>query len=267
MAGPSNLEREVQSESAGGARAARTAAAIKSELAQSALTLKSALTLSGPSGAFLLLLLSADMMFLALHLIHILSDFAQDPGYDITLDRGFAESYQLVKLYWIVLCLAWLLVRERELVYGAWGVLFSYLLLDDWFMIHEHVGSVLVQKLQIPARLSLRGQDFGEVMVSAMVGLLLLAIIGIGFRFGSPRARAACGHLLVLLGLLAVAGILFDLLHIMFPSVLFTLLEDGGEMVVASLTCWYVFSLAGQRRPAESTPERTVGTVRRPTER
>lgn len=199
-------------------------------------------------GLFLLLLLSADLLFIALHLIRIFTDFAQDPGYAITADRGFGEIYQLVKTFWIVVCLMWLTVGTRQFLYGAWGLLFCYVLLDDWFMIHERVGVMLAQTLQFSAMFNLRPQDFGEVAVFAAAGLSFLVMIGVSYRFSSAPARAACRHLLVLLGVLVVVGIVFDLLNIMMWPTFFGLLEDGGEMIVISLICWYVFSLAARER-------------------
>src|SRR3712207_1869945 len=82
------------------------------------------------AGRLLLLLISADALFIALHLLHMSAGVPSDPNFSITKERGFGEIFQYVKEYWIVVIFAWLFLRNFEFLYLAWSLLFGYILLD-----------------------------------------------------------------------------------------------------------------------------------------
>jgi hypothetical protein len=218
---------------------------------------------------FLLLLLAADLMFVLIHAVHATTPLIVSSMYALTHDRGYAEAFQYIKLYWIILALAVLLWRTRAPVYAAWVVVFGYLLLDDALQIHEVVGNAVATYLGYRARLGLRTADFGELTVTAVAGLLLLGLLAIGYLRSGPNARSASRDLLVLIAALAFFGVFVDVLHqLAFTTRLDGLLgiaEDGGEMIVVSVACAYSVGLLLRGGvPARAAPQDPVPGVPAP---
>jgi hypothetical protein len=199
----------------------------------------------------LLLLLAADAVFVAVHLVHALSPFLNDGLFSIERDRSYAEIFQYVKTYWVVLLLAALAWRTRESVYVAWMLLYAYLLFDDAFRIHEEGGAAMAARLGYVGALGLRPEDLGELTVSAVIGVVFLALILITYRRGGRDARNASSDLALLVGVLAFFGVFVDMLRIVvepaYAELLLAIVEDGGEMVAMSFTCWYALGLLVRR--------------------
>jgi hypothetical protein len=191
------------------------------------------------AGLLLGLLLAADAVFIALHL------WAAEarPAHrllSIEADNSYPEVFQYLKFLWLALLLALLAWRNRALGYLPWGALFLYLLLDDVLRLHEDGGAALSDAWQLPALLGLRSKDLGELAVSALAALALLPPIALAWRRGDAGLRCLSRRLALLLGLLVLVGIGLDLLAtalrpVGLPRLLLGTLEDGGEMVVASL--------------------------------
>ncbi|MBW4538808.1 MAG: hypothetical protein KME43_06615 [Myxacorys chilensis ATA2-1-KO14] len=196
-----------------------------------------------------------DICFIVLHIFFLLdvwSDLYPDPSsnpYSIETDRGFAEFFQYMKEYWCVLLLGLIVVKKRSPLYLSWMLLFLYLLIDDSTSFHEEVGLYISNSLGFIPLFGLRGQDFGEVLVTASVSLFLLGYIAIAYRLGDHLFRKASKYLIAMLFALAAFGVLLDLIHIMAPvefSGKLGLLEDGGEMIVMSAMTTFVFVLSEQ---------------------
>src|SRR5688572_20266475 len=130
------------------------------------------------SSIFLLLLIAADAAFGILHVVNRLSPL---PGssylYHLGADGGYAEMFQYLKTYWIVIMLGALCSRTREPVYAAWMLLYGYLLCDDALRIHERAGGAIAAALSYQPALGLRAQDFGELSVSGVAGFVFLVSI------------------------------------------------------------------------------------------
>jgi len=204
-----------------------------------------------PAGVFLLLLLSADMAFVLMHLVHTLSPLLSDHLFSIERDRGYGEAFQYTKAYWIAIMLAVLGWRTREAIYGAWTLLYIYLLCDDALQIHEQVGRAVVRRLGYAPTLGLRAQDLGELTVYAVVGLVFLVLIVSVYLRSARDARSASIDLAVLSGAIGFFAVPVDMLHSIsggsrFGGVL-GLVEDGGELVAMSAVCWYVLQLVERR--------------------
>lgn len=203
-----------------------------------------------PVRTFLWLLIAADAVFMAVHLVHALSPYFNDLLYSIEQDRGYAEIYQYVKTFWIVLMLAALAWRTRQVVYVAWTALFGYLLLDDSFFIHEDGGAALAARFGYQGALGLRDLDFGELTVTAFAGLIFLTLILAAYLRSRRDARNASADLAVLVCVLAFFGVFIDMVHIVvepaYGKLTLAVIEDGGEMVAMSLACWYTLGLVGR---------------------
>lgn len=201
-------------------------------------------------GIFLLLLIFADMAFVIVYLVHEFSPVLDNRGYSLTMERGYSEIFQYVKTYWIVIMLAALWWRTREYVYIAWMLLFTYLLVDDAFEIHERGGHAIASHWAYESSFGLRAQDFGELTVSGMFGLVFLVLILITYLRSTRDARNASKNLAFLFGVILFFGVIVDMLHSIAGvgyEVVFGVTEDGGEMFAMSIVCWYVLNLVEHR--------------------
>jgi hypothetical protein len=130
----------------------------------------------------------------------------------------------------------------------AWGLFFVYFLLDDALQIHENYGARIATNLSITPPFGLRNQDIGELIVTGIVGVILLSLLLWAYKFGSQAFKKMSCDMLLFVIMTFFFGVVID----MFYSVinmgwiiheLRSFIEDGGEMVVASIICWYTFLL------------------------
>jgi hypothetical protein len=211
-------------------------------------------------GIFLLLLISADTVFVIVHLIHI-SGFSGNDLYSLKKDLGYSEIFQYVKAYWVVLMLAALWWRTREYVYATWMLLFGYMLCDDAFQIHERGGGAIARYWGYggalglrpqEGALGLRAQDFGELAVIGVFGLFFLVLISLTYLRSGRDARNASKDLTLLFGVILFFGVIVDMLHNLaaedgYVEAVLAVVEDGGEMFAMSVVCCYVFNLLERR--------------------
>lgn len=222
----------------------------------------------GPVLRLALLLLATDLGFLALHLMHVLSPWFNDPGFNVATERGFGEVYQYIKLFWIA---GWLVLlsrrRSHALALLVWAVVFLVALADDAMQLHERAGWWVRQNLAPTPRFGLRPEDLGEIGFAAVVGGLLLGLVMVGHLLSDRWTRQISWRLLVLLAALAFFGVVADAVHVaIFPGDLFALVEDGGEMLVVTAALAYLVSLDApaqdhltdiSRLPSASCPQRS----------
>lgn len=201
----------------------------------------------------LLLLLAADFFFIVLHIIHQRNiPVLRSPLYDIGTDRGYAEAYQYVKYFWILILFVYIIKRTKCINYISWIVVFIYFLCDDSIQIHEKLGGYIATKFHFIPPFHLRLQDYGELVVYASVGTLLLIILAWAYFRGSQIFRKISMDLAVLMVALVFFGVFLDMAEVgvnagWFVEQSLGIIEDGGEMVVISVTLWYVFLLASKQ--------------------
>lgn len=204
------------------------------------------------------LLIAADILFIALHLLLRDTNLVSDPRFSLGRDQGYAELFQYLKLLAIVPVLAAAAVRRRSPVYFHWVLLFSYLVLDDAFQIHELLGKWVSDELGLPALLNLRPRDLGELAVAAGAGLFFLTTLSVTYQRSGRRARATSQNLILLLAALVFCGVIADMAHTMARSgvwrTILGVVEDGGENLVMSVIAWYVL--------AHVTPQGAAARVR-----
>lgn len=190
------------------------------------------------------LLLITDLLFILIHIAYKLK-FISGDLFSIEEDFGYAEVYQYIKEFWIVILLSSLVIKTKEIIYLSWSFLFFYLLLDDSLQIHEIFGSHLVSYLEIQSKFNLRAQDFGELMISAIFGSLLFSFIGLSYFRSNKKRKIISKNILIMVTLLAFFGVFIDMLHsvISWGTAIWGLIEDSGEMFIMSIIVWYVFGL------------------------
>lgn len=216
--------------------------------------------LSNWPSKFLYLFLATDIVFIIIHILYLNIDLISNVYFSIEQDRGYAEVFQYIKMYWIAILLGLLALKNRSTLYLAWSLLFLYLLLDDALGVHEKLGAIVSDGLGLLPAFNLRSVDFGELIVSGGIGFFFLVVISIAYRYGDRFSRETSRHLLTLLFALALFGIVLDMLHIALPfpswEDFLGLLEDGGEMVVMSIISWLVFSVSERSEQYANTLER-----------
>lgn len=224
----------------------------------------------------LLLLLFTDFLVILAHIALRIFPGENPYYWQITSEQGFGETFQYLKELWLFCSFAALIWIRAEWSYLSLSLLFAYLFADDGFAIHESLGEWWAGALNFQPALGLRARDFGELMVSAIAGGSLLVLIGCSYWLGSQKFRAVCKRIAVLVGCLAFFGIGVDMVHIMIERAnlslpglkgILELIEDGGEMLVMSVMCWYGISLLRQKDPvAQSSPtldQQELSTIRR----
>ncbi|BAS54175.1 hypothetical protein LBWT_580 [Leptolyngbya boryana IAM M-101] len=208
-----------------------------------------------PLAEILLLLLLTDFLAILAHFAFRLVPQFNSLYWAISSDRGFGETFQYIKEFWLVCSFAMLARIRAEWAYLSFSLLFGYLLIDDAFFVHEQVGEWIATTQNFQPVLGLRAVDLGELVVVASTGLFFLVLIGVSYWLGTQKFRWVCKRIFVLLGCLAFVGVVLDALHIMMEVInrpgiplgfAFELAEDGGEMIVMSLLCWYGISLLKQ---------------------
>lgn len=191
------------------------------------------------AGTLVLILLAAgDAGFIVLHLVHTHTEYFSSNMFSLDRDRGYAEMYQYVKYYWLVIVAAMLAWRRRVWVYAAWALVAGYLLADDALALHEKLGGRLADSLSLPSVWGLRPLDLGEVAFLGLVGVPLLGALAVGHVLSDAPGRAFSRALAALLGGFVFFAVGVDTVHSMLLETpaddLLAMVEDGGEMIVAT---------------------------------
>jgi hypothetical protein len=206
------------------------------------------------------LFLATDVSFIIIHILYLVIDSISNPYFSIEEDRGYGELFQYIKEYWIAILLSFLAWKNRSFLYLGWSLLFFYLLLDDAAFIHENLGRFISHRLGFSPAFNLRAIDFGELIVSACVGLFFLICIATAHRFSDRSSKQDSRYLILMLFVLALFGIVVDMVHIALQSPYWEpslgLIEDAGEMIVMSFIAWFVFSVSERSSPTTSFIEK-----------
>jgi hypothetical protein len=220
---------------------------------------------------FLVLLFAGDLVYLAIHVGHLTVPAFGAKHYSLEADRGLSEYYQYMKQLWLALCLAAAFVQRRHLALLCWSGFFGFLLLDDALQIHELGGHWLGRQLGLPAVFGLRPDDFGELLIAGGVGGALLGALALTLWRESGPVWRVSRELLLLTGLLAVFGVVVDMIHVIayFRAPAFStplaFLEDGAELLIISALTAYALWIALQgRRPSEGLRTLLLGAFRQP---
>jgi hypothetical protein len=200
----------------------------------------------------LALLLAADAVFVGLHLLAVVSGRPDGGRLSVSADRGFAETFQYVKEYWICGLLVMAAIRLRQLVFAAWAAVFGYLLVDDVVGLHELLGSRLVTLFELSPVLGVRAQDIGELLASMTMACILAGPLAAGHLRASCSVQRESWMLVQMVAALAIVGVGIDVIHEMIRWSawyhLVSIIEDGGEMVVMSFIMAWSFAMAKRCR-------------------
>lgn len=204
----------------------------------------------------LTLLWSTTVVYIILHLSRRFIGVPWSPYFDLGMERGYGEVFFQMLTGWSAIMLVLVAVRTRAWVLLVWATFSLYLLTDDYFTLHERIGTWYALNGPYVGRLT---THLGEALWLAFIGVLLIVSLVIAYRFASARDRRITLILAALFGGLAFFGVAIDILHSPFIDMpvidpLFIALEDGGEIAVMSLIVVYAVSLAFPREDEPTRP-------------
>lgn len=197
----------------------------------------------------LYVLLAIDLFFVLLHIYTFSLPAIEGSVKNLRLDMdfGFAEIFQYVKFISSAALLVFLFTKDKTPIYLIWALFFLILFADDAFAFHEVYGAKFVRFFDVPGMFGLRAQDIGELAMAGLIGLFLASTIFYTLLWGQKKAKQVTVHFILLVGILVFFGVGVDMLHSFLNHLpgagVLTMIEDGGEMVAASLILWYSFYL------------------------
>jgi len=198
----------------------------------------------------LILLVLADLVFVCLHVLYVNTDLLPTNLYSLSRDRGYAEFLQYTQESWLAALFLLLGFKQRQGLYFVFSFLFFYFLVDDSSEFHERFGEYLADFFAFQPALGLRAVDWGELLVSAMFGLLFLISIALLYIISDLSMRKISLYMIGMIFVMAVFGVLLDMVEILVthPGVgrLLVTIEEGGEMLVLSIITWFVFSIPSE---------------------
>lgn len=207
------------------------------------------LTGSKTDQLFFLLFLS-DLFFVVVHCLVELGFFeAYYTLLSITTDQSIPEIFQYLKELWIAFILGTVFLLRRDLIYLFWAILFFFFLIDDFAAVHEQIGALISQDMNIIPRFGLRSTDFGELFAILVVGVLFsLALLFVFLRSNREGKVTSIVLMSLVLGLVFF-GVVIDMVHAAssnwskYLSKFLAVVEDGGEMIMMSAILWYTFNI------------------------
>ena len=195
----------------------------------------------------LVLLLITDFVFIILHILNLYTGLLNSSLYMLTRDRGYAEFFQYTKEFWIAVMFLILGIKKKQGIYFVFSLLFVYLLIDDSFEIHENFGRLIAEFFNIQPWIGLRAVDFGELIVSAVFGVLFLTALILFFILSDQITRRIALYMSIFMVLLAFFGVVMDMVVVMVDhrrtTRVLEIIEEGGEMLVMSVITWFVYHL------------------------
>jgi hypothetical protein len=200
--------------------------------------------ISKDSNKLLILLLLSDLGFIVVHVLFRM-ELLRDVSFNLEKDRGYAEIFQYIKEYWIMVILVFIAIKRAQAVFFAWAMLFVYFLFDDAYRLHERLGISISEYWNLKEMLNLRPQDYGELIVTAIAGSVIFSCIGVSYCLSSDNSKTVSKVLFALVLGVVFFGVIVDMAHYTIPwgTHIWGLLEDGGEMIMMSIIVWYVFDL------------------------
>jgi len=220
--------------------AVRLYACVRTEISR----ISSSISATWITTSVLAVMLCVDLVFI---LYSAMRNFTHQPisRWHIAYDGGFPEKWQYIKWGILIALLLTMFRQRRSAVYLAWAALFTYFLVDDSMMIHERLGQAISDYFGFQPALRLNPVNFGEMIVSAGAAIPLLGFLAFCYvKSTSSVDRGFSQTMAVLLAALVFFGIFVDELDVVAPfqivRSLLELIEDGGEMAVASVMTCYV---------------------------
>ncbi len=198
-------------------------------------------------------LILLDLVFIGIYMVwgvlHVFYGYDKPtPAWNLDTDFSASEIFNYSK--WLFICSALLIVflRTRINLFLGFAIVFAMVLADDMGQIHERGGAYLIEAIGLQPAFGLRAQDFGEVLVWAMLGSVACLVLLVTVLRSPAHARPFASFFVVILGGLVVTAMGIDIINaheaLASKDPLIDalqggveVLEDGGEMIVGSIGC------------------------------
>lgn len=236
-------------------------------------------SISFPFRLVLLFFVAVDLCFILIHssgwVFFRLGWTGEIPRmFRISEDRSFPEDFNYLKWAIISVSLIVVAIRDRWATPFLWALVFLMILADDSLQIHESIGWLMGERFGLEARFHLNPPDQGELFVFGIMGLSVVLLTGLSFTNSGASSRRLSTFYAMIIVALAIFGVVIDVIHqgiVNFADVnpsaaffkhVFALLEDGGEMLVASLAVAFTLAppaVLSRVEPALSDIARTDG--------
>ncbi|WP_405216401.1 hypothetical protein [Agrococcus sp. Ld7] len=221
------------------------------------------------SFTLLLMMLGVDAVLIALHIAAAVRDEQESLNY-LDLEYGHPEAVQALRWLWCIGLLGLFVLRTRRWEFATLAPLLIFMLVTDALEFHERNGRALSEALGIPGVLGMRPQDIGEILVVMLAAAVVIPLAVFGMRVAARDHRRHFVRILIIVSLIAFCGVAVDAIHIiaaddvvaLSSGSILGLVEDGGEMIGASLLVTYLFWLSLDRAAdADAAAHRSKDTL------
>jgi hypothetical protein len=185
-----------------------------------------------------------NALAIAAHQFHLID--AVPEALKITRDGALPEEFNYFKWAVIAISLGWLSLRDHWFAPLCWAAVFVMILADDSLQLHERAGAALSSWSGLPSSTYFYADDLGEVLAFSVMGLAAFGVAALLFLRSGAAGRALSLRYIVLIVVLAGFGVGVDAVHQLVSrmtegmsvatllSQFFGMIEEGGEMIVAS---------------------------------
>lgn len=217
---------------------------------------------SGPQAILLCLLLATDLLFIFFHSLQLGIDYPHDKNFRLNWARGYPENFQYIKFLWAGCLLFWIFICRRRLPYLLLSGVLAYLLLDDANEIHENIGERLAMAYPNAGFWGIHPQDITEFLTMITLGTFMLLLMALSWFLSRQSERRDVVPIVVLILCIGFFAVVVDFAHGIVGNnpmldELFRIIEEGGEMISATLLTAWIFSIAfrDQVTKARDKPE------------
>ena len=203
---------------------------------------------SGPQAILLCLLLATDLLFIFFHSLQLGIDYPHDKNFRLNWARGYPENFQYIKFLWAGCLLFWIFICRRRLPYLLLSGVLAYLLLDDANEIHENIGERLVMAYPNAGFWGIHPQDITEFLTMIGLGTFMLLLMALSWFLSRQSERRDVVPIVVLILCIGFFAVVVDFAHGIVGNnpmldELFRIIEEGGEMISATLLTAWIFSI------------------------
>lgn len=165
----------------------------------------------------------------------------------VSTDGGVPEWFGYFEMGVTSLFLLVAAVRGRAITLALWSVIVCYLMLDDAFQVHEHMGGLLGSDLSLFSGPPEYLQSRGEFLFAVIMGVVILTVLAIALVRENVAEAALASTLLVPFAALGFFAAGVDFLHELVGgsstkvASIMAILEDGGELM--SMGFFLIFAI------------------------
>ncbi len=200
--------------------------------------------------------LSLDLFFILLYAafggLKAIGLAPEIPSFQLNDEAGLASIWNYAKLMVVTAILTLLWKRETGAALAIMAGLFLFMLVDDYYELHDQLGRAVGERISLPGMEGLHPQNRGELFVYAVLLCLVAPLLWLAVVQAKPASRLFILALTAGIFLIGFFGVAIDVFHGVLEALLgalpelvqkivnrlMTILEDGGEMVSLSLCLW-----------------------------